>query len=282
MVLGILFWVIIQGHVASAWANASGTSGEEKAKILQGMSQAEKAKVLAAQANNPLANMVAFNIQNYYIGKLTETDEDANQFWLRYAHPFTIGETGWLLRASLPLNSFPTPPDASKTTGLGDFNVFTAYLFDTGNPAVSFGLGPQITAPTASDEALGSEKWSAGLANVLFDGRNKKFQYGYLLTWQHSFAGEDDRATVNVGAFQPFAFYQLGGGTYLRTAPIWVYNFENDSYSVPIGLGIGKIFKRGNKVFNFFVEPQYSVATEGVGQPQWQIYFALNMQFLGL
>jgi len=46
----------------------------------------------AAQANNPLANMVAFNIQNYYIGELTESDENANQLWLRYAQPFSIAK----------------------------------------------------------------------------------------------------------------------------------------------------------------------------------------------
>jgi hypothetical protein len=42
----------------------------------------------AAQANNPLANMTAFNMQNYYIGDLTKSDKTANQFWFRYARPF--------------------------------------------------------------------------------------------------------------------------------------------------------------------------------------------------
>lgn len=190
----------------------------------------------AAQANNPLADMVVFNLQNYYIGELTGSDENANQFWLRYAQPFSIGKTKWLTRASLPINTFPTPPDASHETGLGDFNIFAAYLFDTPNPAISIGLGPQLTAPTATEDALGSEKWSAGLAHVLFNADSKKIQYGYLLTWQASFAGDDDRDDVNVGALQPFLFYQLGGGTYLRSAPIWVYDFENDGYSVPLGL----------------------------------------------
>jgi len=233
----------------------------------------------AAQANNPLANMTAFNLQNYYIGELTESDKDANQFWLRFAKPFSVLGTNWLMRASLPVNSFPTPPQGDTETGLGDFNIFAAYLFDMGDPALSVGLGPQLTVPTATDDALGSEKWSAGLAHVLFNARSPKFQYGYLLTWQHSFAGADDRADVNVGAFQPFAFYQLGGGLYLRSAPIWVYNFENEDYSVPLGLGIGKVITRGKTVFNFFVEPQYSVADEGPGWPEWQIFFALNMQF---
>ncbi len=224
--------------------------------------------------------MTAFNLQNYYIGELTESGEDANQFWLRYAKPFSAGGSNWLLRASLPVNTFPTPPHGDKETSVGDLNLFTAYLIDTGNPAVSFGIGPQLTAPTAGKDELGSEQWSAGLVNVLFDATSPKFQYGYLATWQASFAGEDDREDVNIGAFQPFAFYQLGGGHYLRAAPIWVYNFENDNYSVPIGVGYGKVIKGEKTVYNVFVEPQFSIADDGPGQPEWQIYFALNLQFL--
>lgn len=233
----------------------------------------------AAQANNPLANLTAFNVQGYHIGDLTESDESANQWWLRYAKPFDFAGGTWLLRASLPYNSFPVGRNGGTKNGFGDANVFAAYLFDTGNPAVSFGLGPQISAPTATQEKLGSEQWAAGFANVLFDARSSKFQYGYLLTYQHEFAGADDRKDVNIGAFQPFAFYQLGGGTYLRTAAIWTYDFEDDDYSVPLSLGIGKVLKQGKTVYNVFIEPQFSVADDGPGLPDWQIYFALNMQF---
>ena len=231
----------------------------------------------AAQANNPLANMTAFNMQNYYIGRQTETGRNANQFWLRYAQPFSISSSNWLMRASLPVNSFPV--EGHHTTGMGDLNVFAAYLMDTGNPAVSFGFGPQITAPTATDKAVGSEKWSAGLVNVLFNASSPKFQYGYLLSWQNSFAGSSRREDADLVALQPFAMYQLGGGTYLRSTPIWTYNLANDSYSVPLGLGIGQVVKHNKTVYNFFVEPQFSVASRGPGQPDWQIYMGLNLQF---
>jgi hypothetical protein len=241
---------------------------------------AQEGPSAAAQANNPLANMKAFNLQDYYIGELTESDDSANQFWFRFASPFSVANTGWLLRVSLPINTYPAPPSGDKETGLGDLNLFAAYLIDTGNPALSFGIGPQITAPTAGKDALGSGKWSAGFANVLFSATSPKFQYGYLLTWQASFAGDDDRADVNVAALQPFAFYQLGDGTYLRAAPIWVYNLENDNYSVPLGVGIGKVIKKNKVVYNFFVEPQFSVADDGPGQPEWLVFFALNLQFL--
>tara|TARA_B100000446_G_scaffold188217_1_gene221199 strand:- start:1848 stop:1973 length:126 start_codon:yes stop_codon:yes gene_type:complete len=36
----------------------------------------------------------------------------------------------------------------------------------------------------------------------------------------------------------------------------------------------------GKEVFNFFVEPQVSVADRGPCQPQWQLGFAMNMVFL--
>ena len=247
---------------------------------LQGNALAQQGGDAAAQANNPLAKMTAFNVQDYYIGDTTQSDDSANQFWLRYAKPFAVGQSKWLLRASLPVNTFATASTGDKHTGIGDLNLFTAYLLDTGNPAVSFGVGPQLTAPTASKDELGSEKWSTGLVNVLFNAASPKFQYGYLLSWQHSFAGSSLRETVNVAAFQPFAFYQLGGGTYLRAAPIWSYNLDNDNYSVPLGIGIGQVIKRDKTVFNVFVEPQWSVADKGPGQPKWQLYLGLNMQFL--
>lgn len=247
--------------------------------LAQDTAHAEDGSSAAAQANNPLANMTAFNLQNYYIGRLTGTNDDANQFWLRYAQPFKLFDGEWLMRASLPVNSYPAVPDGGTETGLGDLNVFAAYLIDTGDPALSFGFGPQVTAPSATDNVLGTGKWSAGFANVLFNAKSKTFQYGYLLTWQASFAGQDDRDSVNVGALQPFAFYQLGKGTYLRSAPIWVYNFDNDAYSIPIGLGIGQVIPKGKTVFNLFIEPQYSVVWRGAGQPDWQIFAGFNMQF---
>ena len=248
--------------------------------LLSGNAIAQENSDATADANNPLANMKAFNLNNYYMGELTGSDEDANQFWLRYAKPISIGGGDWLMRASLPINSFPGSSTGGTVTGVGDLNVFAAYLIDTGNPAVSFGFGPQITVPTATKDSLGSEKWSAGFANVLFDGRSKKFQYGYLLTWMASFAGENDRADVSIGAFQPFGMYQLGKGRYLRSTGIWAYNFETDEYTMPVGIGFGKIIKKDKTVYNIFIEPQWSIKDKGSGWPEWQVFVGVNMQFL--
>lgn len=234
----------------------------------------------AAQANNPLANMTAFNIQTYFIPEFTGVKQAGNQGFLRYAKPVSIGGD-WLVRASLPVPTLPTGENGASSTGVGDFNVFAAYLIDVGDPAISFGIGPQLTVPTATADNLGTEKWSAGLANVLFNARSKTFQWGYLLTWQHSFAGNNERSSVNVGAFQPFAMYQLGKGLYLRSTGIMVYDFESDDYTVPIGVGIGKVIPQGSTVFNVFMEPQVSVFDRGELWPSWQVFVGFNIQFMG-
>ena len=228
----------------------------------------------AAQANNPLANMVAFNIQNYYYSELYGTDDTANTAWLRYAQPF--GK--WLMRASLPISTVPTGAGADPVSGLGDFNVFLAYLLSDPSSPKQFGVGPLLAAPTATEDALGSDTWQVGAAGVYFNASSPVYQWGGLVTYQTDVAGDGD--DVSLAVLQPFFFVQLGKGTYLRMAPLWIFNLEDDSYSVPLGFGIGKVVKAGHTVFNIFIEPQFTVLHDGVGQPEMQIFAGLNMQFL--
>jgi hypothetical protein len=235
----------------------------------------------AAQANNPLANMTALNFQDYYISKLSNAPNSAymNTGWLRFAKPFASGKL--LLRASLPLSTVGMPDGNNPlktTSGLGDLNAFLSYAF-VSQPTATVGIGPMVTMPTASYDALGTGKWQGGFAFVAFIAKSPIFQFGSLVTWQASFAGSKERPSTSVGTFQPFYFFQLGKGTYLRGAPIWVFDFKNNSYSVPLGLGIGKVVKLGNTMVNIFIEPQYSMLVQGV-QPEFQVFSGINLQFM--
>ena len=235
----------------------------------------------AAQANNPLANMTALNFHNYFIPKLTDAPGDAylNTAWIRFAKPLASGRL--LFRLSVPMNTVAMPNEAGSVlsqNGLGDVNAFLSYNFYS-KPTGTIGIGPLIAAPSASKDALGSGKWQGGLAFVAFIAKSPVFQFGGLITWQTSFAGDEDRSDTNLAAVQPFYFFQLGQGTYLRGAPIWAFDIENEALHMPLALGIGKIVKVGNTVFNLFVEPQYSMIHKGT-QPQFQVLTGINLQFL--
>jgi hypothetical protein len=247
---------------------AAGLLANAGAALAQGPSAEELAK-----ANNPLADIRAFNLQNYYVPSLYGVEgEKANTFWARFAMP--TGPVLW--RLSMPVRTVPRA--TTPLSGIGDIDLFGAWLLKQ-DPDLTFGVGPQLVFPTAEQDALGSGKTSLGVAAVVFAVPAPQLQYGALLTWQTSVAGDEDRADVNVLAAQVFGMFQLGGGTYLRSAPLWVFDLETGDYNVPFGFGAGKIIKVGSVVYNIFIEPQFTVLHDGVGQPAFQLFTGMNMQF---
>lgn len=234
---------------------------------------AESAKMLK-QANNPLANIKTFNIHNYYTNQLYGNEESMNSMWFRYAQP--IGRV--LLRASLPVNTLPMA-DGKYKSGLGDLNVLAAYLFTKPTSVNQIGIGPIVTAPTATSKMTGSGKWQAGAALAGYFAGSNTLQLGFLGTWQHSFAGDDERADTHLLTLQPFVMWQLGKGLYMRSTGIATLDLENDNYCVPLGLGIGKILKMNKTVFNLFVEPQFTVWHKGNNIPKTQVFIGINTQF---
>jgi hypothetical protein len=130
--------------VASTRLNAQAPAGETGAPAP------------SAEANNPLAKFQAFNVHDYYVPSISESDQNANTFWSRYAQPF--GK--FLFRASLPVSRVPAG-GGTTTSGLSDLNAFAAYLFDTGDPSVSLGAGPQVTIPTAPASRSPRSSWAS-------------------------------------------------------------------------------------------------------------------------
>jgi hypothetical protein len=226
-------------------------------------------------SNNPLANIKALNFQNYYIPDIYGLpDQTANTFWIRGVFPVKR----WVFRASLPIKTVPAVA-LDAESGVGDFDIFAAYLISDPSSPNQYGVGPLLVVPTATDDALGTGKWQIGAAAVTFLMANPMIQGGGLLTWQASFAGDSDRASTSLIVAQPFGFWQLGGGAYLRSAPLWVFNLKTGDYVIPFGLGIGKVLKVNRTVFNLFIEPQVTILHDGIGQPAFQVFGGINMQF---
>ncbi len=229
---------------------------------------------VAKQANNPLASIKTVNVHNYYMPNLYGVpDATVNQTWIRYAQP--VGPL--LIRVSMPFEN-TSFPNESPSTGLGDLNAFIIYKLSKPTSGTDFGIGPALTFPTGTN-GMGADKWQAGISAIAFAHSNPVVQVGSLITWQQSFAGDGDKPNVSMLTPQLFFMFQLGKGTYLRSTGLWNFNLENGDYNVPLGLGIGKVIKSKNAVFNVFMEPQYSVLVKGMGQPQLQVFIGFNTQF---
>jgi hypothetical protein len=103
---------------------------------------------------------------------------------------------------------------------------------------------------------------------------------GALASNLWSYAGDDDRESVNQFLMQYFINYNLPEGWYISSAPIITANWKADSgnkWTVPFGGGIGKIFRIGKQPMNAQVQAFYNAVKPDNG-PDWTL--RLQLQFL--
>jgi hypothetical protein len=228
-----------------------------------------------AKANNPLADANAINFQNYFMPSLQGLpDASVNLFLLR---PVMVAGRQ-IIRGTIPFQTSPTGL-LSYDSGVGDINVFDAILVTGENAKTMIGVGPLLVLPTASSDSLGSGKWQAGAAAVVVRPLSGGSMVAGLVTWQTDFAGDADRAGTNFLTAQPVAVLQIGAGFYVRSTGLMTFDFENEKYLVPFGVGLGKVFKVGRTVVNSFLEPQFSAYAKGEAQPRWQVFAGINLQW---
>ncbi len=228
------------------------------------------------KSNNPLNPSPAVNIQDYSTPDIYGSDAHTNDVLLRGTLPIRPGVIPFpqIVRVTAPISTRPDP-DGGYTTGIGDVNIFDILLLGK-SAGFEFGAGPLITVPTAVEDELGSSKWQAGVAALAIRPSPEGI-LGGLLQWQSSFAGQSNRPDVQSLTAQPLAIYNLPQAWYLRTTGIWTFNLENGDYYIPLGIGAGKVWKVGRNTLNAFLEPQWTVAHEGDGLPEWTLFFGLNV-----
>ncbi len=237
---------------------------------------------MAKAAQNPVADLISLPFQNNTNFGFGPDDDIQNVLNIQPVIPFHLSENWNLItRTIVPLINQPEVVQGTGDEfGLGDIN-FTAF-FSPKNPTkgIIWGAGPIFTFPTATDEKLGSEKWSLGPSAVALTIQGP-WLFGALINNVWSFAGDDDRDDVNAMLVQPFVNYNLPNGWYLVSSPIITANWEaasGNTWSVPLGGGVGKIFRIGNQPVNAQIQAFYNVEKpELVGD--WTLRFQLQLLF---
>ena len=228
---------------------------------------------LAKQAQNPIANLISLPLQNNTNFNVGPEDRTQNILNIQPVYPFSIGED-WnvITRTILPVMSQPLA-DGDRQNGLGDTS-FTAFFSPKDSAKLTWGVGPVVLIPTSTDDSLGAGNWGGGLSAV-FLGMPGNWVVGSLFSnvWAQD---------VNQFTWQYFINYNIpnGNGLYLTSAPIMTANWEADSdnrWTIPVGGGVGKIFKIGKQPVNGQVSAYYNVEKPKFGA-DWQL--RLQLQFL--
>lgn len=223
--------------------------------------QDQAAGDLAKKAQNPIASMISVPIQsniNFDWGPEEDTFAVTN---IQPVLPFKLNDD-WniVTRTVLPIVSQPRlSPDLGRKNGTGD-TLFTAFFVPADSGAWTWGVGPVIQLPTTSNSRLGADEWGAGASFVALKMPGRWVVGGLVSNvWG---IGEDPGNDVNVFTFQPFVNYNFDKGWYFTFSPIISANWEASSgekWTVPLGGGVGKIFKVGSQAMNAQLHYYYNV-----------------------
>jgi hypothetical protein len=124
----------------------------------------QSGEALAKAAQNPIASLISLPLQNNINTGIGPKDETQNILNIQPVYPFTMNKH-WnvISRTILPVISQPDVLTGGngRVNGLGDLS-FTAFISPAKGGKITWGVGPVFVLPTATDNTLGSDKWSGG------------------------------------------------------------------------------------------------------------------------
>lgn len=163
------------------------------------------------------------------------------------------------------------------TWGLSDMMLQGFFVPELDNSPIKFGVGPQVSLRSRTDDVIGGPGWGAGVAGVAF-GFAGDLSYGALVG--HHW-GQDN---FNLTTVQPIAMYNTGflGGSYFGYNNSITYNWTakaGDRWQVPVGLTVGKTFLLDG---GYAIDANlggYALAAHPRGGADAQLKFGLSIFF---
>jgi hypothetical protein len=237
-----LFWVELAASAQELEPNFNKELDQETPQ--QQKQEAEKpdtkasAGDLAKATQNPVASLVSVPLQNITDFHIGPFQRDRNTILLfQPVIPIQLSENWNLITRTI--GALVYQPNIAQpqqgTFGLNDINP--SFFLSPANPGkVIWGAGPTFLLPTATDNVLGTGKFSIGPAVVVLV-QPGKWTLGALVSNLFSVAGPSSRPDVNFMTFQYFVNYNLKKGYYITLQPIITANWNVPSGNVWLRLG---------------------------------------------
>jgi opacity protein-like surface antigen len=244
---------------------------------------------LAKDAQNPIADLISVPFQNNTNFNVGPFNRAQNVLNIQPVVPLHLSND-WIVisRTIAPLTSQPDPVFNSSTFGIGDTSQSLLLSpVSSGIKDFSWGLGPIITVPTASNLILGTGKVLLGPEAVVIYTPGH-WVIGAVVSNSWSVGGDPLRSSVNFFNTQPFINYNIphGQGWYLVSSPIITADWNappGTQWTVPLGGGIGRVFKVAGQAFNAQAQAFYNVVRAGPGSistpGDWQFRFEVSLLF---
>ncbi len=245
-----------------------------------GNAAADDAAELAKQLSNPVAALIQVPFQYNWDTGIGSADADRSILNIQPVIPISLNQDWNIIsRTIVPIIDADSPvAGGSDHSGVGD--IVQSLFFSPKAPTTGgwiWGAGPVFLLPTASDDALGTEKWGIGPTAVVLKQENG-WTYGALANHLWSFAGNDNRADVNATFLQPFLSYTTKSITTFTLNSESTYDWEGEQWTVPVNAIVSQLVKFGKQPVSFAVGYRNYLEAP-TGGPEWGLRFAVTLMF---
>lgn len=239
---------------------------------------AEKANAaeLAKQLQNPFAGLISVPIENDWDFGSGPADAMTYTASLQPIIPFSLDQDWSLItRTIVPFVYAESPmPGGSSSSGLGDI---TATFYLSPSDMVKgwyWGVGPGFIFPGATDDSLGSGKWSVGPTAAVF-WQNGPWTIGMVTGHAWSFAGNRHRSPVNTTFLQPSVSYTTKRQTTLGADTTSQYDWVARQWTLPLEISVSQLVNIGRRPVQFELTGRWYAERPSDG-PDWGVNFTIT------
>jgi hypothetical protein len=234
---------------------------------------------LAQKLQNPVANLISVPIQNNWDFGIGPADAMRYTVNIQPVIPFSLThELNLITRTIAPVIYAESPVEGGDSAyGLGD--ILQSFFLSPKEPVYGtiLGAGPVFNYPSATDNALGTQKWGAGPTVVVLR-QEAGWTYGALANHVWSFAGSSHRSDVSSSFLQPFLTYTTHTHTTFGINTESTYDWEADQWTIPLNLFAAQLLKLGRLPIQFTGGGRY-YADAPRGGPDWGLRFVVTLLF---
>jgi hypothetical protein len=241
---------------------------------------AESAEDLAKKLSNPIASLISMPFQNNTDVGIGVYNGSRNTLNFQPVIPISLSpKLNMITRVVLPIitQQAITAPEV-KQTGLSDAVVSAFFSPAEAKNGLTWGVGPAILVPTATNKLLGTEKLGIGPTAIILKQTNG-WTYGALVNQIWSIAGNKNNSDISQMFLQPFVSYNWKSGAGLGGNFEITQNWEGNTTAVFFNPTISGITQLGSQKVQLVVGPRIPVSMPVDGKPDFGIRAVLNFVF---
>jgi hypothetical protein len=239
---------------------------------------------LSKESENPVTRLITLPLryEAEFLDGATKSTKDTFEIDQAVV-PFRLNDDWSLIaRTKLPAEVQP-PKDMGDHWVDGLSNGYTTFFLSPEHGSgLYWGVGPALYYPTATNSALGVNKWGSGPSAAFIFKDASPLVFGLVANNIWSFGGppgSSDR--TNQLLLNPFISFHLGDGWALSSSPNITANWiaTGEKWTVPVGGGLSKTFRLGEQPIKLAFDAYYNAIRPDAGKDTWLLQATLTFIF---